>query len=380
MAKVKTTKNPALGELQRHPLSEKYGPKMDDDELQGLSLDIKAHRQHEPIILHEGMVLAGWNRYRACVMAGITPITRSMDEGSDPVAVAFGTNFVRRKLSSVQKAFYGAQFCMDSNQKQADIAKLMACNLNRLNQCCQLLKLDTPEAKKAVESLREGSEMGSAQFDELMQELGIARQPKPAPARVAAKGNGALGDDDDPMLGDEIDVDDLTNGQIDDLLLDDPDDPDEASPDPAKRKGPKEVGDDAPIPPVGAKRTSMVNPHETPVSRVAKAFRGLSEAEQRQFVKFTWAKLKAALDAAIGGADVEYTAPEVIKADPSRIARNRKADDLLDDGAPAPTASKGKKKPPAKAAPPAKSKGKGKPTPAKKSNGGKHATAHDEDI
>ncbi len=371
--------------LQRHPLSEKYGPKIDDDELLGLSLDIKRNHQHEPIIMFEGMVLAGWSRYQACLKAGVEPLTRDMPADSNPIEVAFGTNFMRRKLSSIQKAFFGAQYVVDTSEKQADIAKRMSVNLNRLNQCCQLLKLSTPEAKAAVESLRDSADMGSAQFDDLMLQIGIARQPKPAPARASARGNGALGDDDDdPLGGEDFDVDDLTGGEIDNLLGDGEELGDEETPDPAKRKprsGP--VGDDEPIPPVGGKRTSMANPHETPVSRVAKAFRALSQAEQRQFVKFAWKPLRIALDAALGGADVEYTPPDTIKADPSRIVpRNRKADDPLDDGAPAPAAkSKGKGKAAAPAKAPAKSKGKGKaakPTPAKKST--PRSAKHDEDI
>lgn len=363
---------PASDELQRHPLSERYGPAMAEDELQGLAADIKAHKQHEPIITYEGMVLAGWNRYRACLLAGVKPKTREMDEGSNPSAVAFGTNFLRRRLSTVQKAFYGAQFCLESGEKQADVARLIACNLNRLNQCCQLLKLETPEAKKAVVELRDSSDMGSAQFDELMLELGITRPSQPRPAR----GGGALDnlDDDDP-LGDDLgdSDDDLSAGAIDKLIGDGDELGDEETPNPATRKGKKtEVGDDLPIPAVGTKRSSMANPHETPVSRVAKAFRALSEAEQRQFVKFAWKGLRVALDAAIGGADVEYTPPATIKADPSRIARKR--DEVLDDGAPAPK-GKGKK---GKPAPPAKKAAAKKTAPAKKSS--KHAAAHDNDI
>lgn len=378
-----TTKG-SKAELERHPLSEKYGPKLDDEELQGLAADITVHGQHEPIIKYEGKVLAGWNRYKACLLAGKEPKTRDMDADSNPVAVAFGTNFVRRKLSSVQKAFYGAQFAIDSGEKQTDIAKLMACSLNRLNQCCQLLKRDDNDAKKAVERLRDNPEMGSAQFDELMLEVGVAREPtkRSNPARAGA--GGPLDDDDDPLGGDGLLPDDLTGGEIDNLLDTDDDalNGDDASPPPArgKKKGSKvgeEVGDEEPLPAVGAKRSSTSGSFETPVSRVSNAFRKLSPAEQRSFVKFAWKSLKAALDAAIGGADVEYTPPEVIKADPSRIARNKPAE-TLDDGhkVKAKDKNKGKEKaPPAK---PGKGKKQPTPAPAKKSKG--KASKHDQDI
>jgi len=347
-------------ELARHPFSERYGPKMSDEELQGLADDIKAHGLHEPIIMYDGMVLAGWNRYKGCLLAGVAPDFRDLPEGKDPAAVAFGTNFIRRKLGSVQKAFYGAQFCAETGAKQADVAKSLACNLNRLNQCCQLLKRDDPDARKVVELLRDSAEMGSAAFDEHMLELGIAKEAKPTPPRPARAPDSLIDGDDDIDFED----DDITGGAIDRLGEDDLDD--EASPPPATRKGKgskpgEEIGDDEPLPAVGAKRgNSLTNPHETVVSRVASAFKKLPPEEQRQFVRYAWGKLRAALDAAISHGDVEYELPG-IKPDPSVIAR-RKPAGKLDDGAE--QQQKGKKKPapkkPAKTPPPAKPKAGGK--------------------
>lgn len=338
------------GALERHPLSAKYGPNMTAEELAGLKADVKAHGMHEPIIMYEGKVLAGWNRYLVCHELGIEPERRELAKGKDPAAVAFGTNFMRRRLSSVQKAFFGAQFCVDTGAKQTDVATMLACNLNRLNQCCQLLKQDTAPAKKAVDSLRDNPDMGSAQFDEMMLELGIAREAKPRANPARASGGGPLDGDD----LDDLDADDLTGGAIDNLLGDEEDlNGDEPSPAPASRKAKTGGGEDEPLPAVGAKRNnSLKNPHETPVSRVAKAYKSLSEAEQRQFVLFTWKRLKIALDAAIGGADVEYTPPEVIKADPSRIARNKPTGKLDDGHTPK---GKGKKAPAKSAKAPAKS-------------------------
>lgn len=398
---TKTKKTPAKagkpvakkGEYERHPLSEKYGPKMADDELQGLSADIKLHGQHEPIILHEGKVLAGWNRYRACVEAKVPPKFREMEPTADPSAVAFGTNFMRRKLSSVQKAFFGAQFCIDSGSKQSDVAKNLACNLNRLNQCVQLLKLDTDDARRVIAELRDNPDMGGAQFDEHMLEIGIAREPKarPAPARAASGPLDDL-DDDDPLGGGsdvDLDDDDLTGGAIDNILGNDDDLGDEDSPQPAirKAKGNGEIGDDLPLPSVGGKRTKLTNPHETPVSKVARAFKSLSADEQRKFVKFTWGKLKGALDEAFSNGDVQYEMPS-IKPDPSLIARGKPTGALDDGHKPAtkakPTPAK-KSKPGARtgAAPPAKGNGKAKvkaPPPTKAKAKAKRAAEHDADI
>jgi len=386
-AKDKRTSQQGLpNKLERHPLSERYGPKMSTEELQGLADDIKAHGLHEPIILYEGKVLAGWNRYQACLLAGIDSQFRDMAATSDPVAVAFGTNFVRRKLGSVQKAFFGAQFCAETGAKQADIAKTLACNLNRLNQCCQLLKRDDKEAQALVEQLRDSAEMSSTVFDEAMQELGIAKEPKPTPPRPARAADPLIDSDDDVDFED----DDVTGGAIDALGEDPTDDDPSPSPATRKKKGSKpgeEVGDDEPLPAVGTSRTSMTNPHETPVSRAAKHFKALSPDDQRKFVKFAWGKLKAALDAALSHGDVEYELPGV-KPDPSLIARSKPTGKLDDGHVAAP--KKGKAAPAkgnGKAAPakgngkaaPAKAKAKGKAAPAKAAKPAK-ARGKDADI
>lgn len=362
MVKKTTTPTPKTDKLERHPLSEKYGPKMSDEELLGLGSDIKAHGQHDDIILYEGKVLAGWNRYMGCLQQGIKPRTKPMDKTSDPVAVAFGTNFVRRRLSSVQKAFYGARFYLDSGAKQADVAKLVGCNLNRLNQCAQLLKLETDESKRIVETLSTNPEVTPGAFDEMLLECGITRTATTPPA-TRTNTHADLDDDD-------LDLDDdLTGGAIDGLLGDDPGEDESKAP--GTRK-PREIGEGAPpLPTVGSKPSNLTNPHETPPSRVAKAFKAMTADEQQRFVKFVWAKLKVALDAAVLAGEVAYVAPEPKpKApDPSLIARNKKTteSDVLEGKKPKkePAAEKvarakktapAKKTPPAKKAAPAKSK------------------------
>ncbi len=232
MAK-KPTATPATTKLERHPLSEKYGPPLSQEEMLGLATDIERHGQHDPIILHDGKVLAGWNRYMACLQKGITPKFQEY-EGNNPEAVAFGTNVVRRRMSSVQKAFLGAQFCIDTNAKQTDVAKMCAVSLNRLNQCCQLLRSDSPEAARAVRALRENPETSSAAFEEMLLVCSIGKPAKPATAD----------DDIDDIFG-PADEDDMTGGAIDAMLEDHA--ADESKP--AKKRG---LDNDDPVPSVGA--------------------------------------------------------------------------------------------------------------------------------
>ena len=50
---------------------------MSDEEYAELKRDIAAHGQIELVTLHEGAILDGRNRYRACMELGITPNTET---------------------------------------------------------------------------------------------------------------------------------------------------------------------------------------------------------------------------------------------------------------------------------------------------------------
>lgn len=75
---------------------------MDDDRYGELLADIRQNGQREPITLCDGMILDGRNRYRACVEAGIEPITR--DYEGDPWAFAWSLNGARRDLEATVRA------------------------------------------------------------------------------------------------------------------------------------------------------------------------------------------------------------------------------------------------------------------------------------
>lgn len=89
-------------ELKQHPLSAAF-PAMSAEDFHALKDDIKATGQREPIILHDGMVLDGWHRYRACVDLGIKPQQFNFGDG-DPVAFVLSHNLHRRHLSASQRA------------------------------------------------------------------------------------------------------------------------------------------------------------------------------------------------------------------------------------------------------------------------------------
>src|SRR5262245_61743630 len=96
--------SPAVGrnsKLQFHPLADIF-PMMEGEEFEALVADIKANGLIAPITLHEGMILEGRNRYRACLDADVEP-TFTPFRGNDPAAYVTSANIHRRHLTQEQK-------------------------------------------------------------------------------------------------------------------------------------------------------------------------------------------------------------------------------------------------------------------------------------
>ena len=95
---------------------------MSGAEFDALVGDIRAHGLREPIVLHEGMILDGRNRYRACGAAGVEPAFEDWDQdgtaaGCKNETVSFlsaqayvvSKNLHRRHLNDQERAFIAAE-------------------------------------------------------------------------------------------------------------------------------------------------------------------------------------------------------------------------------------------------------------------------------
>ena len=82
--------------LEFHPL-QTSSPWSKGQDFAELVADIREHGLHEPIVLFEGKILDGRNRYRACGAAGIEP-TFTVYQGDDPVAYVISLNLRRPAL------------------------------------------------------------------------------------------------------------------------------------------------------------------------------------------------------------------------------------------------------------------------------------------
>jgi ParB-like chromosome segregation protein Spo0J len=101
------------GQLSPHSLSAIFAP-MGELELGSLAADIKDSGLKEPITLHEGQILDGNNRYRACLKVGYRfkeTDFRQFDPKTqgDPLACVVSSNLVRRHLNESQRAAIAAQ-------------------------------------------------------------------------------------------------------------------------------------------------------------------------------------------------------------------------------------------------------------------------------
>jgi N6-adenosine-specific RNA methylase IME4 len=88
--------------LEDHPLAALIPP-MRDDDYAALRDDIAMNGLQQPIVLHEGRILDGRHRYRACLELGIAP--RTIDyTGDAPLAYVVSLNIARRHLTADQRA------------------------------------------------------------------------------------------------------------------------------------------------------------------------------------------------------------------------------------------------------------------------------------
>lgn len=90
--------------LELHPLCTLF-PRLEGDEFEALKADIEARGQLQPIVIHDGMILDGGNRYRACVELGVEPLIADMDLGDyDLLSYVLSVNLHRRHLTPGQHA------------------------------------------------------------------------------------------------------------------------------------------------------------------------------------------------------------------------------------------------------------------------------------
>src|SRR5262245_33557210 len=91
-----------------HPLAALFPP-IEGEEFDGLVASIRANGLREAIVVHDGMVIDGRNRQRACEAAGVDCIYEPLPTDADPLQFVLDKNLKRRHLTESQRAMVAAK-------------------------------------------------------------------------------------------------------------------------------------------------------------------------------------------------------------------------------------------------------------------------------
>jgi ParB-like chromosome segregation protein Spo0J len=97
----------AAARYEGHPHAGVF-PRLEGYPFEVLCEDIKTNGLQEPIVLFEGKILDGRNRYSACRREGVEVRTREY-MGNDPLGFVLSANLHRRHLNESQRALIGAE-------------------------------------------------------------------------------------------------------------------------------------------------------------------------------------------------------------------------------------------------------------------------------
>ena len=165
-------------------------PLMDESQYSDLVADIKENGLIESIILHEGKILDGRNRYNACNDAGVEPNFVEY-EGEDALSYVISLNLNRRHLNESQRAMIGARLAnmkhggdrknQDANWQFETSTKDAAQKLNvgerNIQRAKKVQKEGIEDLQKSVEAGRVSVSAASdiATLDKAEQEVVVAK-------------------------------------------------------------------------------------------------------------------------------------------------------------------------------------------------------------
>jgi ParB-like chromosome segregation protein Spo0J len=148
--------------MQPHPAAEIF-PLMGGADFDALVADIRENGQREPIILHDGLILDGRNRARACEVLGIAPLTVQWDGKGAPETFVISKNLHRRHLSESQRASIAARYANRGEGRpskktssielvnQESAAKLLNVSVASVKRAAAVIERAEPELVAAVE-------------------------------------------------------------------------------------------------------------------------------------------------------------------------------------------------------------------------------------
>ncbi len=140
-----------MNNYEIHPAANVF-PVMDEESFQLLKADIEKNGQCEAVVLHDGKLVDGRHRLRACRELGIDPLYSELGPDADPVAFILSANLHRRHLRTSQRALCAARLV---NLKQGRPSKEKGQNCTfSVKQSAKAFGVSERSVKTAAEAMR----------------------------------------------------------------------------------------------------------------------------------------------------------------------------------------------------------------------------------
>lgn len=143
-----------------HVLADAF-PLISGDEFEELVKDINENGLLQPVVMYEGKILDGRNRWRACQRLGI-PHTEKKFSGEDAAAYVWSVNAVRRQLTASQKALAATKLVtakqgdnantIDGKVTTAEASRISGVGKRTTTRARRVVLEAVPEVVAAVES------------------------------------------------------------------------------------------------------------------------------------------------------------------------------------------------------------------------------------
>lgn len=143
-----------ITQYEIHPYSKLF-PLMGNEEYEAFRADIEANGLLTPIIMFEGKILDGRNRYRCCADLDIEPETEEFT-GDNALGYVLSLNLYRRQLSVAQRALIAVEVSALKSQGDksrlsvGEAAAIMGVSPRSISSASKLMKAGVVELQEAV--------------------------------------------------------------------------------------------------------------------------------------------------------------------------------------------------------------------------------------
>lgn len=179
--------NPSVGAVPFHEYANMF-PLLEGQAQRELFDDVLAHGVLEPIVMFEGKILDGRNRYLAAVSAGCSyPVVEY--DGPDALSFSISLNLRRRHLTESQRAMAAAKIA-NMPRHRVEVAQLSA--FTSQTKASEILNVSSASVRRAADVQRLGIAELGAQVEGGSVSVGaaseVARLPAPLQVEIVEAG------------------------------------------------------------------------------------------------------------------------------------------------------------------------------------------------